>query len=314
MKKILVIILCAYFIIVLTGCRNSVKKDISPETDSSPSQTDTTASQTDTTASQTDSDNSLDIKDNSSDSPSVESNSTLNSTVDDSNSKKQVSSKTDSSTSSEKEKTVKNNEYTITFDFGYDGKIITVQTVNHDAIAVAPDVPSRPGYKFFGWYNGDQQLTRNNRTVNCDTTFVGLWATPSSRIFYNFDPDGLLAARDIYIKAFAVPYDSDKTNWGSINSPAHPQNISMREYYIHLPSTYDFETETFTIDPIIPENLSYYDRDLDKDSSTFGFLTEFEFIGWTYGDKTIPEKAVTIPKGSEGSYHFVAHWQPKKSQ
>ena len=54
-------------------------------------------------------------------------------------------------------------------------------------------------------------------------------------------------------------------------------------------------------------NAYTYDQVLSLQAPT---KTGYDFIGWTYEGQAVPQTEVTIPKGSSGDRHFVAHWTP----
>lgn len=64
-------------------------------------------------------------------------------------------------------------KHTVTFDYGYEDKVDT-QSVEHDSTVVRPEDPTREGYKFLGWYVGEDAYDFST-LVTGDLTLTAKW-------------------------------------------------------------------------------------------------------------------------------------------
>ena len=76
---------------------------------------------------------------------------------------------------------------TVTYDYGERGGIYAKQIVQAGEKAIQPDVPSRQGYQFTGWYLDDTKYDFN-AAVTGDMTLTAKWTANSYTI--TFDTDG----------------------------------------------------------------------------------------------------------------------------
>lgn len=61
----------------------------------------------------------------------------------------------------------------VTFDYGYENKVDT-QSVANDSKAVKPEDPTREGYQFLGWYNGEEEYNFDT-PITGDLTLTAKW-------------------------------------------------------------------------------------------------------------------------------------------
>ncbi len=73
-------------------------------------------------------------------------------------------------------------KHTVTFDYGYENKVDT-QSVEHDSMVVKPEDPTRDGYKFLGWYNGDEEFDYDT-PITSDLTLTAKWGKNYNAEFY----------------------------------------------------------------------------------------------------------------------------------
>ena len=97
---------------------------------------------------------------------------------------------------------------TVTYDYGERGGIYAEQIVQAGEKAIQPDVPSRQGYQFTGWYLDDTKYDFN-AAVTGNMTLTAKWTANSYTI--TFDTDGGSA-----IDPITQGYDT------TINAPAAP--------------------------------------------------------------------------------------------
>ncbi|MGN0337491.1 MAG: doubled motif LPXTG anchor domain-containing protein [Lachnospiraceae bacterium] len=73
-------------------------------------------------------------------------------------------------------------KHTVTFDYGYENKVDT-QSVEHDSMVEKPADPTREGYKFLGWYVGEDAYDFST-LVTGDLTLTAKWGKNYNAEFY----------------------------------------------------------------------------------------------------------------------------------
>ena len=213
------------------------------------------------------------------------------------------------------------NKYTITFDV--DG--IASQEIEYNAKAVKPTDPSKTGYEFGGWYNGNA-LFDFNTPITSDIDFKAKWNIINYDITYNLD-GGALPLGKTNPATYNVETDTftlnnpEKTGYtftgwtssgittptltitvdkGSTGALTFTANYTIITYDITYvlhdgtvdvanPTTYTVETPTITLNN--PTKLGY------------------NFIGWTGNGITSPTLEMNVVLGTIGDITFEAHFE-----
>ncbi len=98
--------------------------------------------------------------------------------------------------------------FTVTFDTDGGGEIAT-QTVNYNRFAIKPAEPTKEGYAFAGWYNGDTEFWFNSIAITENITVKAKWdiilddlyskiAAGETDITVTLTCDGILRPEDDY--------------------------------------------------------------------------------------------------------------------
>ena len=181
---------------------------------------------------------------------------------------------------------------TVTYDYGERGGIYAEQIVQAGEKAIEPDVPSRQGYQFTGWYLDDTKYDFN-AAVTGDMTLTAKWTANSYTI--TFDTDGGSAIDPItqgYGTTIKAPTAPTKTGYTFMGwNPALPATMPAENMTIKAQWRINQYTITFDTDggsAVAPITQDYGTAITAPADPTRGGYT---FIGW---DKAIP---ATMPAG-----------------
>lgn len=125
------------------------------------------------------------------------------------------------------------NACTVTFDYNDDGATAnTTITVAQNATLTASQIPapSRDGYSFMGWYNGDVQLTTET-AISADVTYTARWASAGAVNYQNVLDEAFDAAGALYNPANNAAIDKANVT-SDIHTPTTRDLgvITMRDY------------------------------------------------------------------------------------
>ena len=181
---------------------------------------------------------------------------------------------------------------TVTYDYGERGGIYAKQIVQAGEKAIQPDVPSRQGYQFTGWYLDDTKYDFN-AAVTGDMTLTAKWTANSYTI--TFDTDGGSTVAPItqdYGTAITAPAAPTKTGYTFMGwNPALPATMPAENITVTAQWRINQYTVTFDTDggsAVAPITQDYGTAITAPADPTRGGYT---FIGW---DKAIP---ATMPAG-----------------
>ncbi|WP_026508317.1 lectin like domain-containing protein [Butyrivibrio sp. MC2013] len=154
--------------------------------------------------------------------------------------------------------------YTVTFDYGYDGNILK-QTVKNGSKATSP-APARPGYKISGWYT-DKELTKQynfNTPVNSSFTLYAKWKFTDSAIKTSRRSISIFKGESESIAAYSYPsgmgsgisYESQNESIATVDSQGNVTGISAGSCKIKLTKETLTTYVTVTVNVKKPQNLS----------------------------------------------------------
>ena len=104
------------------------------------------------------------------------------------------------------------NTYTVTFDAD-GGSDVAAATVNHGAKATAPTAPTKTGYTFAGWYNGEAAWDFET-AVTANVTLTAAWTANTYTVTFNANGGSDVAAVTAdYNTAIAAPTAPTKTGY-----------------------------------------------------------------------------------------------------
>lgn len=168
-------------------------------------------------------------------------------------------------------------EYTVTFDSD-GGTAVPSQTVEEGKTATEPTAPTKDGYTFAGWYNGETAWNFNN-AVNENITLKAHWNVveqPSCTNHVDTNRDGQCDNCGATVEIPVISYN--------INYYDGSTKLELE------PSTYNVNT-TETALPAAPE----------KDHYTF--------IGW-FSDRALTQPATEINVNANANLNFYAAYTP----
>ena len=181
---------------------------------------------------------------------------------------------------------------TVTYAYGALGGTYATQIVQTDEKAIEPDVPSRQGYQFTGWYLDDTKYDFN-AAVTGDMTLTARWTVNQYTI--TFDTDGGSAVAPItqdYGTAITAPADPTREGYTFIGwDKAIPATMPAGDMTITAQWRINRYTVTFDTDggsAVAPITQDYGTAiTAPADPTREGYT----FIGW---DTEIP---TTMPAG-----------------
>lgn len=201
----------------------------------------------------------------------------------------------------------------------------------------------RRGYQFAGWTNEkkwesscdytDSQEVKNLTTENGKVLdLYGQWNPV--RTFIQFDSNGgegsMIQQETFYeIKTKLEKCEFTRDYWrftgwntepdgSGIFYPDGAEFISDKaedEAILRLYAQWEMEEYAITYDlaggTMLGENPEVYTVGTESFTLKEPQRTGYIFLGWTGSNGTVPEKAVTIPKGSHGDRSYTANWKPE---
>ncbi len=119
-------------------------------------------------------------------------------------------------------------QYSVTFDYQTTGISSTVQFADYGTKLTEPKAPTRVGYDFVGWYNGDVEWDFDADTVKGDITLKAVWMPITYTV--TFDSNG-----GSVVNSMLIEYGS------KINKPTAPtKNGYVFECWLYNGAEWDF--------------------------------------------------------------------------
>jgi len=184
------------------------------------------------------------------------------------------------------------NSYTVNFDPN-GGSIVADQTVPYGELVTAPDVPTKAGYTFGGWYTDSglsQAFDFDNTTVTADITLYAKWTVNSYTVHFESNGGSVVADQSIQHGDLAAAPDTP-TKAGHTFAGWFTDSV--------LSQAFDFETTTVTSD------ITLYAK-WKVNSYTVNFETN--------GGSVVPDQTVTYgelaaaPDDPTKAGHTFAGW------
>ncbi|MFI3252529.1 MAG: InlB B-repeat-containing protein [bacterium] len=183
--------------------------------------------------------------------------------------------------------------YTITFDTD-GGTDVVSQTIKTGATISAPTAPTRDGYKFVCWMNGNEEFDLNTE-IKANYTLTAKWDVFVGEMYVvTFDTNGGTAInnQNVYEGDLVIKpenpylYNHDLIGW-TLNGNPFDFNTTKIDSNITLVAVWEekvfytitFETEGTEVEQMTIESTQYI---LEPTTTRLGY----EFIAWTTADGT----------------------------
>ncbi|MBQ2738475.1 MAG: InlB B-repeat-containing protein, partial [Clostridia bacterium] len=204
-------------------------------------------------------------------------------------------------------------------DYIYSEGASATNTVTYGTSVTLP-TPSRTGYTFLGWYNGEDKVESGVWSIASVVTLEPKWQSNSYTVTLDVSGGSAVTPTEFtlcYGDSFTLPtptragytflgwyYGDDKvegTTWNIDNGSA-----------IALLARWDEDAYSVSYDLAGGTNGT---GNPDSYTVNRGFtLTApskhgYTFLGWTYEGQTTPVVEVTVPVGTIGNKSYTANWQ-----
>ena len=207
--------------------------------------------------------------------------------------------------------------YTVKFDSNGGGNCGNRQYTEGDLI-FNPPIPSRPGYTFIGWYNGEELWDFETDVVESNMTLSAKWKRLSYTVVFNSNGGSAVEeqtinsgdkatrpsdpTREDYI--FVGWFDSTGEEW-SFNNRRVTENITLTARWEAC------ETHTVTFDanggtPTAPQYIADGKKASEPKSPT---KADNAFVGWFYGETEWDFDSNEVTQ----DITLVAKWNPIKT-
>lgn len=237
------------------------------------------------------------------------------------------------------------NHYQIVFhaNDGETDRTVTQDMVYDQEEKLIANQFERRGYQFAGWTKTedwqqncdytDSQKVKNLTTENGKSIHLyGQW-TPSAT-FIQFDSNGGEGSMDQQETFYEIRTTLEKCEftrdyWRFVGWNTEPDGSGIfypdgAEFIsdkaedgttLTLYAQWEMEEYAITYDlaggTILGENPEVYTVGTESFTLKEPQRTGYLFLGWTGSNGTVPEKTVTIPKGSHGDRAYTANWKPE---
>ncbi len=183
-----------------------------------------------------------------------------------------------------------------------------------------PQPTAQRGYAFEGWYLGEEKLGAQF-TPQGDCTITARFILEEYTITYllpeGIAAEGLTEKYTVEDDAVMLPALTARgylfEGWteegtgaaiGAVD-PQRAENVTVRAHFTLIQYNISYVLDGGTNAEGNPHTYHI------EDTFTLAAPTRegYDFVGWTYGEVTEPEKEVTIPAGTTGELTFTAHWE-----
>ena len=193
-----------------------------------------------------------------------------------------------------------------------------IDSVDYGANYTLP-VPTRTGYTFGGWYNGNTKVENGAWNIASNVTLTAKWTANTYTVTFN--PNGgsvsPTSKTATYDSSFTLPtptptwagntfsgwyYDSTKVTSGTWK---YTTGMTLTAKWDSVDYTISYTMNGGTNNSSNPSTYTVNDSFTFKDPTKTGYT----FLGWTYSGQTTPTKTVTIAEGTMGNLSYTANWK-----
>ncbi|MDT2660210.1 InlB B-repeat-containing protein [Enterococcus hulanensis] len=201
--------------------------------------------------------------------------------------------------------------YTVTFDSN-DGSAVSQKTYTIEKGIDSFETPTRTGYTFDGWYDGEDKVTKIEKGETGNRTLIAKWAPVSYTVTFNSN-GGTLVSNKTYtiekgIDSFKTPTRSGYTFDGWYDGEKKVTKIEDGETGNRkLEARWKLETYKVTFNSNGGTHVSKIEYTIEKGIASFETPTRtgYTFEGW-YDGQT---KVESIPIGETGNRALEARWK-----
>ncbi len=187
-------------------------------------------------------------------------------------------------------------EYTVEFNPGNSGTVSTKKmAVTYDG-GFSPPIPTRKGYKFLGWYEGNTKYSAGTWTSDKNVKLEAKWEAEKYTVTFDADGGSLSKKKDtfIYGQSYTFPTPSREgyefVGWYNSRTKVSTRGTYDWDYDLKLEASWEGLEYTIRLDPAGGE--VYDDLEVEVCCGEFYELPDaekpgYEFIGWFYGNTKI---------------------------
>lgn len=226
------------------------------------------------------------------------------------------------------------NTYTVTFDATGGTCDTASKTVTYNSAYGTLPTPTKAGYTFNGWYTeksgGTKIKSSSTVFITADVTLYAQWTANTYTVVYNanggsgtmsssthtYDTEKALTTNTFTRTGYTfagwnTKADGSGTSYAekaSVKNLVSTDGETVTLYAKWTPINY-----TITLDEDGGNALNDISYNVETTTFTLPIPTKegYDFTGWTGSNGTIPQKTVTISKGTTGNKSYTANWKIK---
>lgn len=203
-------------------------------------------------------------------------------------------------------------KYTVTFETGTDTQIAS-QEVEEETVAVAPTNPTKSGYAFKGWYNGDEKWSFTTKVTE-NVTLTAKWVK-TYKVTFNTDGGSKVSTQTVEEGKLATkPTDPTKDKFKFVEWTLDGKTYDFKTKItdnITLKATWTEKekyTITFVSDSETIKTITIYEGDALGTLPTVS-KEDYTFVGWYGGSKKYTAKTtITLAQGTN-ALTLTAKWK-----